>query len=84
MEQSVIDEACFNGCVSRLRNWAAPGPDGVQGFWIKRFTALRSVIVSHFNNMLKDGSLIPSWFPKGKTILIPKASDTEQPRIFGQ
>ena len=82
MEQSVIDEACFNGCVSRLRNWAAPGPDGVQGFWIKRFTALRSVIISHFNNMLKDGSLIPSWFPKGKTILIPKASDTEQPKNF--
>ena len=52
VEQSVIDEACFNGCVSRLRNWDAPGPDGVQGFWIKRFTALRSVIVSHFNNML--------------------------------
>jgi len=41
----------------KLRNWVAP--DGIQGFWIKRLTSLYSVIVSHFNNMLKDGSLIP-------------------------
>jgi len=32
--------------------------------------------------MLQDSSLIPSWFPKGKTILIPKATDTEQPKNF--
>lgn len=35
VEQPVIDEVCFSNCVSRLCNWAAPGPDGIQGFCIK-------------------------------------------------
>lgn len=26
----VIDSNCFNGCLKRLCNWAAPGPDRVQ------------------------------------------------------
>ena len=57
MEEPIIDENCFDGCVDKLHNRAAPGPDGIQGFWIKLFTSLKSVIVFHFNTMLKDGSL---------------------------
>jgi len=52
VEEPVIDENCFDGCVAKLHNFVVPG---IQGFWIKHFTALRSVIASHFNNMLKDG-----------------------------
>ena len=82
VKEPVIDEICFDGCASGLCNWAASGPDGIQGFWIKQFTALKPVILSHFNSMLENGSLIPSQFPRGRTILIPKASDTIQPKNF--
>ena len=58
VEEPAIDEICFDGYVSRLCNWAAPGPDGIQGFWIKQFTALKPVILSHFNTMLENGSHI--------------------------
>ena len=77
----IIDESSFDGCLKRLRNWAAPGPDGIQGFWIKRFSALRSVLLSHFNILL-TGAPIPVWFPIGRTILIPKALDTTLPKNF--
>ena len=50
-ETPVIDHHCFRSCLKRLRNWAAPGPDGVQGFWIKRFSALHSVFISHYSTM---------------------------------
>ena len=55
---------------------------GNQGSWIKRFTALRSVIMNHFNTLLSDGSFMHPWFPTGRTILISKASDTIQPKNF--
>jgi len=29
MEDPVLDTHCFASCLKRLRNWAAPGPDGV-------------------------------------------------------
>ena len=77
----IIEESSFDGCLKRLRNWAAPGPDGIQGFWIKRFSALRSVLLSHFNILL-TGAPIHVWFPIGRTILFPKAPDTTLPKNF--
>ena len=81
MEIPTISILCLEGCAKRLRNWAAPGPDGIQGFWIKRFPALRPVLLSYFNDML-NGANIPVWFPTGRTVLIPKASDTTLPNNF--
>ena len=81
-EAPVIDHHCFKSCLKRLRNWAAPGPDGIQGFWIKKFSALHSVLINHYSTMLKDGTRIPVWFPVGRTILIPKSSDTTVPKNF--
>jgi len=63
VREPVIDVEGFSQCLRRLRNWAAPGPDGIQGFWIKRFPALHDVLVHHYNDMLSDGSMIPGWFP---------------------
>ena len=68
--------------MAKLCNWAAQGPDGIQGFWIKRFIALRSVVLAHFNTLLSDGSLISPWFPTRRTILILKTSDATQPKKF--
>jgi len=72
MEDPVLDTHCFVSCLKRSRNWAAPGPDGVQGFWIKRFPSLHDSLLNCFNEMLNDGSVIPSWLPIGRTMLTPK------------
>ena len=77
-----IDIEMFTLCLKRLRNWASPGPDGIQGFWIKKFPALYDVLLHHYNVMLRNGLLIPEWFPKGRTMLIPKSSDTSVPKNF--
>jgi len=53
-------------------NWAAPGPDGVQGFWIKKFPSLHSSLLKCFNDILSDVFAIPSWLPIGRTAFIPK------------
>ena len=59
VQKPVIEVECFMYCLKRMRNWTAPGPDGIQGFWIKRFPALHRSLLNYFNHMLRDGSKIP-------------------------
>jgi len=82
----VLDVICFteHECLKRLRNWAAPGPDGIQGFWIKQFPALHGSLLQNFKEMLNDGSTILSWLPVGRTLLIPKTVTPFWQKIIDQ
>ena len=59
--------------LGRLSPWKAAGPDGVQGYWVKNFTALHTRIVNQMNEMIKRGNP-PTWMTTGRTVLIPKDS----------
>ena len=52
-------------------NWKAPGPDGVQGYWLKNFVSLHSKLAEHLNLCLETGET-PAWMTKGRTVLIQK------------
>lgn len=56
----------------RLSNWKAPGPDGLQNYWVKRFTALHDTMVDIFNNIIKEPENTPDYFSHGITYLLPK------------
>ena len=56
---------------NKLTNWKSPGPDGVQGFWIKSIKSLHSRMAAMFNDCLLSG-VIPVWLTKGRTVLIMK------------
>lgn len=49
----------------KMPSWKTPGPDGVQGFWIKKVTALHKNIASQFDKLLngggRDTSLVNKW-----------------------
>ena len=81
-EEPSIDSDCFTCCIRKLRNWAAPGPDGVQGFWIKRISALHGHLFEHFRTMLSNGACVPDWLPCGRTSLIPKSLDSTTPKNY--
>ena len=59
--------------VRRLSNWKAPGPDGVMGFWFKKFTALHHVLGRELQVCVVKG-VVPDWMVKGRTVLIQKDS----------
>ena len=61
----------------KTSNWKSAGPDGLQGFWIKNFSALKDRIVRQLNWCLQDNS-VPDWMTRGRTVLIVK--DIEQRR----
>ena len=58
-------------CIRKMTNWKAPGPDGVRGFWFKKFHAAHEVITSALQACLQAGE-VPSWMVKGRTVLIQK------------
>ena len=57
--------------ISRMANWKSPGPDGVRGFWFKKFTALHPYLVESLDYCLWDGN-VPEWMVSGRTVLIQK------------
>ena len=66
-----ISEHDVSAAVRKMSNWKAPGPDGVRGFWFKKFDSLQPVLVSCLNRCLDSGE-VPTWMVKGRTVLIQK------------
>ena len=59
--------------IRKMANWKAPGPDGIRGFWFKKFPSLHTSIAASLQEVLKSG-LVPDWMVKGRTVLIQKDS----------
>ena len=56
----------------KIPNWKCPGPDGVQGYWLKNLTELHKRIADQLNELLNDKNEIPNWMNTGRTILCQK------------
>ena len=57
--------------LKRMSNWKAPGPDGVRGFWFKKFSSLHPSLCKSLQRCLSEGD-VPGWMTKGRTVLIQK------------
>ena len=68
-----ISEVDVGRQLKKVANWKGPGPDGVQGYWLKSFTTLHGLVVLQLNDVLESDS-VPQWMNKGRTILCPKDS----------
>ena len=66
-----VDLAALETQLKGTANWKAAGPDRVQAFWIKRFTALHERLVVQLNAVLEH-SHVPEWMTSGRTFLILK------------
>ena len=58
--------------VKKMPNWKSPGPDGVQGYWLKKLTTLNERIVKQMDNIISNKEDIPKWMTLGKTVLCQK------------
>lgn len=57
--------------LKRVPNWKGPGPDGVQGYWLKNVTSPHDRMATQLNECLMQGS-IPNWMTTGRSVLILK------------
>ena len=56
-----------------MPDWKGAGPDKIQGFWLKSFTALHGVPAAALNECIEAGD-VPGWLVEGRTILVMKDS----------
>ena len=55
--------------VKKIPNWKAPGPDGVQGYWLKKLTSLHDRIAEQMNELVSNRAPLPVWITTGRTVL---------------
>ena len=61
--------------IKKRKNWTAPGIDGIQNCWWKKFKSAQSTLTRAFVKMTNGNELIPDWWPAGRTVQIPKTKD---------
>ncbi|XP_057338460.1 uncharacterized protein LOC130676323 [Microplitis mediator] len=52
------------------KNWAAPGPDGINLFWWKKLTSTHSHLARIFTAFIRGNEPIPCWLVEGRTVPI--------------
>ena len=55
----------------KVPNWKAPGPDCVQGYWLKNFKSLHGKIAQQLQDCMRNKD-VPEWMTTGRTALIQK------------
>ena len=66
-----IDSSKVRKQIHKVPNWKSPGPDGVQGYWIKNFKSLHDIIANQLDGCLQENT-VPEWMTTGKTLLCVK------------
>ena len=71
MEDIAVSLEDVKAGIRKMANWKAPGPDGVRGFWFKKFQSLHSPMTGALQSLIRLGE-VPEWLVKGRTVLIQK------------
>ena len=70
-EKVDITKESLKKILGRMPNWKSPGPDLVQGFWLKNFSSLHGRVTLQLKECLDIG-FEPSWLTIGRTALLQK------------
>ena len=70
-EQIDITTGSLKKILGRMPNWKSPGPDLVQGFWLKNFSSLHKRVRLQLKECL-DSGFVPNWLTRGRTPLLQK------------
>ena len=74
-EEFIITSGKVQNVLSKIPNWKASGPDGVQGFWLKNFKSMHQWLLKYLAECYKGTT--PAWMTKGRTVLIQKDKSKE-------
>ena len=64
----MIDFALVTAQAKKIQKWKAPGPDGIQGYWIKRLAPLNDRIAEQINEIINSRAAIPAKMTMGRTV----------------
>ena len=82
VSQFEITEEKLRKETSKRKNWTAPGIDGIQNYWWKKFTSAQKALAKSFTSLYQDTSRIPEWWPSGRTVLLPKTKNLSDEKNY--
>ena len=69
--------------VAKRKNWTtAPGIDGIQNFWWKKFEPAQKALRRAFGEIYENTAMIPDWWPSGRTVMPPKTKDLSDEKNY--
>ena len=84
VSQFEITEEKLRREASKRKNWTAPGIDGIQNFWWKKFIPAQKALAKAFTMIYEDTTMIPEWWPSGRTVLLPKTKNLSDEKNYRQ
>ena len=69
--EAKITVVCVAKQLKKTSNWKAPGPDGVQGYWLKKFTTIKQRIAEQLD-CCPQQRCVPNYMTSGRIELIAK------------
>ena len=82
VEDLVITERTLYEIIRKRKNWSAPGVDGIQNFWWKKFRGAWKSLVKCMSSWITNPQRIPGWLTLGRTILLPKTEDLSHEKDY--
>ena len=70
-EKIDITTGTLKKILGRMPNWKSPGPNLVQGFWLKSFSSLHERVRLQLKECL-DSGFVPSWLTRRRTSFLQK------------
>ena len=77
-----IDTEKLTKEINKRKSCTASEIDGVQNFWWKKLVAAQKALLSAFKRINSDHSMIPGWWPRGKTVLLAKTKDLSDEKSY--
>ena len=68
--------------VAKRKGWIAPGIDGIQNYWWKKLEPTQKALTRAFTKIKEDNMNIPTWWPTGTTVLLPKTKNLEDEKNY--
>ncbi|KAI5748289.1 hypothetical protein M8J77_023892 [Diaphorina citri] len=82
MDHEAITMREVKDTLKKAANWKAPGPDGIQNYWLKYLTCIHIHLAEAYNQILKHPEHTPQWLTEGLTYLIPKNERTQEAKNY--
>ena len=82
VQEFEIENESLRKEIRKRKNSTAPGIDGIQNYWWKNFTPAQKALTKVYTLMKTDNNLIPEWWPKGRTVLIPKTKSMSDEKNY--
>ena len=70
-----VTEEKLTEIIKKRKNWSSPGIDGIQNYWWKKFKPAQQALCRALRRIKENHSLIPDWFPAGRTVMLPKTNE---------